>query len=390
VSGEIIDLCAGYGGLSMGLSAVSGAQVTAYAEVEPAALAILERHHPHAAALGDVKTLDWERVAGARWFCAGYPCQPFSDAGRKLGFADPRHIWPWIARGIAIARPDFVLLENVRGHVKLGLREVLADLTDMGYGGAWGLFAASDVGAPHQRYRVFILASRHVVPGFVDVGKPGPAPFISPVTGALLPTPEAKLANSGPDYARMSRPNSGGHDLTTAVTLLPTPRASDVGTPGRRAGEGYRPPLSQVIFASDARGVGSSATPRASDGPNGGPNQRGSSGDLAMPSVVHSRDWEFGKYAPAVARWEAVTGTTAPPAKILGAKGGERLNPRFAEWMMGVPAGHICDVIDGSSAQLKAIGNGVVPLQASYAVGVLMRHLATLPRATRSALELIA
>lgn len=183
--GDIVDICAGYGGLSMGLAAVTGAVVSAYAEIEPAALRILRAVHPDAADLGDVKTLDWSRVAGARWLCAGYPCQPFSAAGRRLGTDDPRHLWPWIRDGIAVARPEFVLLENVRGHVRRGLSEVLDDLAALGYGGAWGLFAASDVGAPHQRYRVFVLASRHVAPGFVDIGKPGPAPAVT--AGAICP-----------------------------------------------------------------------------------------------------------------------------------------------------------------------------------------------------------
>ena len=90
---------------------------------------------------------------------------------------------------------------------------------------------------------------------------------------ALLPTPRTSDTN-GP-----GRHGSGGPDLRTAVSLLPTPRASDTGTPGRRASEGFRPPLSQVVLPL-------LPTPRASDGSKGGPNQRGSSGDLTLPSAA--------------------------------------------------------------------------------------------------------
>jgi hypothetical protein len=91
---------------------------------------------------------------------AGYPCQPFSAAGKRLGTEDPRHLWPYIARSIGIIRPRMCFFENVEGHISLGLREVIGELESIGYTAAWGIFSASEVGAPHQRKRVFILAHR--------------------------------------------------------------------------------------------------------------------------------------------------------------------------------------------------------------------------------------
>ncbi len=88
----------------------------------------------------------------------GYPCQPFSAAGKRLGTEDPRHLWPFIADGIRILRPKLCFFENVEGHISLGLREVIGELESIGYQTAWGIFSASEVGAPHQRKRVFILA----------------------------------------------------------------------------------------------------------------------------------------------------------------------------------------------------------------------------------------
>ena len=89
---------------------------------------------------------------------AGYPCQPFSAAGKRLGTEDPRHLWPHIAGSIRVIRPRFCFFENVEGHISLGLREVIGELEEIGYQTAWGIFSAAEVGAPHQRKRVFILA----------------------------------------------------------------------------------------------------------------------------------------------------------------------------------------------------------------------------------------
>jgi site-specific DNA-cytosine methylase len=91
----------------------------------------------------------------------GYPCQPFSAAGKRLGAEDPRHLWPFIAAGIAAMRPSVCFAENVEGHISLGLSDVLQDLAGLGYRATWCVASASECGAPHQRKRIFILAYRH-------------------------------------------------------------------------------------------------------------------------------------------------------------------------------------------------------------------------------------
>jgi DNA (cytosine-5)-methyltransferase 1 len=89
---------------------------------------------------------------------AGYPCQPFSTAGRRRGVDDERHLWSQVARIIGECRPGLVFLENVPNHLRLGFREVAGDLRSMGYGIEAGLFSAAEVGAPHLRKRLFVLA----------------------------------------------------------------------------------------------------------------------------------------------------------------------------------------------------------------------------------------
>jgi DNA (cytosine-5)-methyltransferase 1 len=107
----------------------------------------------------DVKTFPYREFCGkVDILSGGYPCQPFSTAGKRLGADDPRHLWPFIADGIAAMRPEWCFFENVEGHISLGLSNVIEDLAGMGYRTAWGIFSAAEVGAPHQRKRVFILA----------------------------------------------------------------------------------------------------------------------------------------------------------------------------------------------------------------------------------------
>ncbi|MFN3314831.1 MAG: DNA cytosine methyltransferase [Hyphomonas sp.] len=109
----------------------------------------------------DVGTFDGRPWCGAvDIVTAGYPCQPFSVAGKRRGADDPRHLWPHVARIIGEVEPPFVFLENVAHHLRLGFPEVASGLVGMGYKLAAGLFTAAEVGAPHKRERLFILAVR--------------------------------------------------------------------------------------------------------------------------------------------------------------------------------------------------------------------------------------
>jgi len=107
----------------------------------------------------DLKTFPWAEFCGkVDILTGGYPCQPFSAAGKRAGKDDPRHLWPWIADGIRLLQPRMCFFENVEGHISLGLSSVISDLEELGYKVSWGIFSAREVCAPHQRKRVFILA----------------------------------------------------------------------------------------------------------------------------------------------------------------------------------------------------------------------------------------
>lgn len=163
-----ISLCAGYGGIDLGLRrAIPSLRTIAFSEIEAFACANLvakiEAGCLDAAPIWtDVKTFPWAKFRGlVDILSGGYPCQPFSAAGKRLGKDDPRHLWPWIADGIRLCRPSLCFFENVEGHISLGLREVIGELEEIGYRTTWGVFSAAEVGAPHQRKRVFILAHRN-------------------------------------------------------------------------------------------------------------------------------------------------------------------------------------------------------------------------------------
>ncbi|MBU6182654.1 MAG: DNA cytosine methyltransferase [Verrucomicrobia bacterium] len=163
-----IGLCAGYGGIELGLHRfIRNLRTVALCEIEAFACANLVAKMEAglldpAPLWTDIKTFPCEEFRDrVGLLVAGYPCQPFSAAGKRLGAEDPRHLWPHILGAIRIIRPRLCFFENVEGHISLGLREVLGDLGAAGYTAAWGIFSASEVGAPHQRKRVFILAYRN-------------------------------------------------------------------------------------------------------------------------------------------------------------------------------------------------------------------------------------
>ncbi len=162
-----IGLCAGYGGIELGLQrAIPDLRTVALCEIEAFAVANLVAKMEAglmdpAPIWPDLKTFPWEAFRDrVDILTGGYPCQPFSAAGQRRGKDDPRHLWPYIADGIRLLRPRCCFFENVEGHISLGLSDVIEDLAGMGYRTTWGIFSASEVGAPHQRKRVFIMANR--------------------------------------------------------------------------------------------------------------------------------------------------------------------------------------------------------------------------------------
>jgi DNA (cytosine-5)-methyltransferase 1 len=308
-------LCTGYGGLDMAVRSVLGGHVTWVADPDPGAAAILNHHHPDVPNLGDITVTDWATVPPVDVLCGGYPCQPFSVAGQRKGTADERHIWPYIATALRVLRPRIAIFENVAGHLRLGFGDVLADLAALGFDAEWCTLRASDVGAPHQRERLFVLAV--------------------------------------------------AQDADRA-----TLRQWGQSAPGQEEGWGARTHLGRRgRMAAAHTGHGHVAERARAQGREG--RERPTVWQL---TGCRSAVDKWGRYAPAVARWEATTGRPAPWATDAR----NRLSPLFVEWLMGLPAGHVTDVPGITrTRQLKALGNGVVPQQGAAALRLLLGRAAT-------------
>jgi DNA (cytosine-5)-methyltransferase 1 len=163
---RIGSLCTGYGGLDLAVEAVLDARLVWYAEVDRHACAVLAHRFPGIDNLGDIRTVDWGTIAPVDITTAGFPCQDISDAGTREGIAGTRSsLWGSVADAIRVLRPGLVLVENVAALQRRGLDLVQSDLATLGYDTSWTCLRASDIGAPHRRDRLFLLAARPDLPG---------------------------------------------------------------------------------------------------------------------------------------------------------------------------------------------------------------------------------
>ncbi|MEU6001890.1 DNA cytosine methyltransferase [Streptomyces sp. NPDC047197] len=327
---RIVALCGGYGGLEAAIQARIGGKVAAFAENDPYAATVYEARHPGVPNLGDITVVDWRQVRDLYRpdvVGAGFPCRNISNAGRRDGINGQwSKVWKNVAEAVGELRPRLVFLENVAALRSRGLDIVAADLAALGYDARWTCLRAGDpeVGAPHERDRWFCLAYP---------------------------------ADADPDHGGWHR--RPRHLPQTAGWDEPAYRRDQVAAPALRL---------KLL-----------PTPKASDGPHGGPNQRDTKGNYYLPGQAVRLDerWvatDGTDYGPAIRRWEHATGRAAPCPTEPGMRGNRRLAPAFAEWLMGLPAGWVTAVPDiPRKEQLRIIGNGVVPQQAHHAYGLILR-----------------
>ena len=151
---KMLSLFSGIGGFDLAAE-WAGIETVMFCERDAACRAILQKHWPNVPIVEDVKDV---RGFPVDIICGGYPCQPFSQAGRKGGANDERHLWPEMYRIIRGCAPAWVVAENVANHVTIGLDAVIDDMERIGYACEAYLFPACAVSAPHERYRVFVVA----------------------------------------------------------------------------------------------------------------------------------------------------------------------------------------------------------------------------------------
>jgi len=331
--------CTGYGGLDMAVEHFYDAETVWHSEIDKHCSQLLEKHG-YANNLGDLTEINWEDVEPVDIMSAGFPCQPFSHAGNRKGNNDERAIFQWIADGISVLRPGVVVLENVAGILTLGGTSVIGALAEIGYDAKWGLVRASEVGTCHRRERWFCIAENSSGVGtnkretgtICEKGnseRPRGKVRFNGSNSAFVPNTSSKIAfdstsdrrslrQTGKIHKSKSRPVNGSN-------RVPVPNTAGVGF------QELRP----------ERGLGETETE----------TRRLSS---------------FGAYEPAVRRWEETLGRTAPvPVDERG------INNSFVEWMMGLPENHVCNQGLSRTAELKMLGNGVVPQQALLALVLL-------------------
>lgn len=158
---KALSLFSGIGGIDLACE-LAGIETVAFCEREPFPQKVLRKHWPDVPIYDDICKLTKERlIEDGIWpielIHGGYPCQPFSNAGKRRGKEDDRHLWPEVRRLIETVRPRWFVGENVAGHVTLGLDDVLSDLEAIGYATRAFILPAAAVGAPHRRDRVFIV-----------------------------------------------------------------------------------------------------------------------------------------------------------------------------------------------------------------------------------------
>ena len=156
---RIGSLCTGYGGLDLAVEQHFNAETIWCSEYDKHASKIIEKRFPGIPNFGDLTKIDWSTVPPVDIITAGYPCQPFSQAGKRKGTEDERHLFPYILEAVRYLRPNYAIFENVRGHLNLGFDTVLRDLASIGYDAKWSIVRASEIGAPHQRARLYIVAN---------------------------------------------------------------------------------------------------------------------------------------------------------------------------------------------------------------------------------------
>lgn len=155
---KVLDLFSGIGGFSLGLER-AGMETVAFCEIEEYPRKILKKHWPDVPIYEDVRKLDGRQYRGTvELICGGFPCQPFSVAGKQGGKEDDRHLWPEMLRLIREVKPTLVIGENVAGFITMALDDVLFDLESEGYTCQAFVIPACAVGGIHGRDRVWIVA----------------------------------------------------------------------------------------------------------------------------------------------------------------------------------------------------------------------------------------
>ena len=332
-----LDLFSGIGGFSLGLER-AGMETVAFCEYDKKAQLVLKKHWPDVPMFDDVRTLTGEQLERAGitdigLICGGYPCQPFSVAGKRQGKADDRHLWPEFFRLIKEIRPTWIIAENVAGHINMGLDSVLADLESESYQCQTFLIPACAVSAFHRRDRVWIVAHSNAKCGASAKQKrQHEGAEDSSGSGANRLDAWADVA-----YSEKRAAGNVGQDFRQGSGEINPPNDTG-GVSGRhdkpRNGEVVAHSESARREARRSNGMGNDDKPRGDEGQSSGCSES----DVADPSASDNRDGGQLRDPAMQRRIEREeVGCRCSESGVNQATGS--LNPQWVEWLMGFPDG---------------------------------------------------
>ncbi|MFE2755414.1 DNA cytosine methyltransferase [Actinosynnema sp. NPDC059335] len=369
------------------LTALGGGRIAWVADPDPHITQILAVRMPDVPNLGDLRYIDWRVVEPIDVLVAGFPCQDISAAGKRVGIEKGTRsgLWTDIVAGLRLLRPALVVVENVaalrwRGG---GLHRVLGDLAEAGYDATWRSVRASDVGAAHRRERVFLLAWLRVPHSGRGDGDRARRLVEQCRSRERTGWPDAAgRASVVADPAGLRHRNGGPRGRSRVSSAAVAAGASTGGTGGlashaarHRRHEGM-PRSTRLQGRSDAA-IGGHAAAHPDPSPRRRCHLVAVSGPVDTPTArPASEPVDWGVYEAAIRRWETVLGRPAPHPTQHGNHRRPVLAPAFVEHLMGLPRGWVTDLPLPRTAQLRALGNGVVPQQAAHAVSLLLDDLA--------------
>lgn len=162
---NVLDLFSGIGGFSLGFEKTNEFKTVAFIEIDPFCRKVLNKNWPNVPIFEDIKTItedDLQCLDKIDVICGGFPCQPVSSCGKRQGDCDERWLWPEFYRVVCMVKPSWIVVENVVGLLSIDNGQlfggILRDLAQIGYNAEWQVLRASDVGAPHKRERIFLVA----------------------------------------------------------------------------------------------------------------------------------------------------------------------------------------------------------------------------------------
>ena len=357
-----LDLFSGIGGFSLGLEATGGFETVAFCDIEEYPRKVLQKHWPHVKQYKDIKELNYDRLESEGLvpidiITGGYPCQPFSVAGRKKGEKDPRHLWPEYFRLVQELRPTWVIGENVSGHIKLGLDTVLENLESEGYTSRTFNISAASVGANHKRERVWIVAHSERNDNF---------------------NKEQRVDGKEKEIPRERGENNSATRESSRTSAVRKTNNGDVantesfGSDGGEIRESKEKGGQERILGSQVRGVSSDVANTESDKEDGVLRTVGSESDQGNPRMefAGSRDGQPKREAPQdmantnseglERQWKS---RNQFGSKFTATESGEERQGEMGQgwWSVEPNVGRVAHGIPSRVDRLKSLGNSLIP-----------------------------